>query len=72
MPPCYALADPLQTRKRPIPRERDAIAPGGPAGAGRGPRRIVGVYSQGPRLPELLERLGLGERPSRLPLPPAG
>jgi hypothetical protein len=37
-----------------------------------GRRRIVGVYSGGPRLPELLERLGLGDRSTRPPPGAAG
>jgi hypothetical protein len=36
-----------------------------------GPRRIVGVYSGGPRLRELLARVGLGARSSRPPPQPA-
>ena len=36
-----------------------------------GQRRIVGVYSSGPRLRELLARLGLGSPSSRPPPPPA-
>ena len=38
---------------------------------GGGPRRIVGVYSAGPRRRELLERVGLGARASRPPPAPA-
>jgi hypothetical protein len=37
-----------------------------------GRRRIVGVYSGGPRLRELLERLGLGDRSTRPPPAAAG